>query len=52
MKVFLERPRIAAAAGIALVAFVVVATLAGGALAGDGDCSTASGTGSPPRTQP
>ncbi len=46
----LERPRVAVALVGALVALVVVAMLAGGALAG-GDCPDKGGTGGQPPTQ-
>jgi hypothetical protein len=46
----LERPRVAFALVGALVAIVVIAMLAGGALAG-GDCPDTGGTGGQPPTQ-
>jgi hypothetical protein len=44
MSGLLERPRVIVALGAALVAIVVIAMLAGGALAG-GDCPGKGGTG-------
>jgi hypothetical protein len=51
MNTLRERPRMAAALSVAVVALVVVSMLAGGALAGDGDCPAASSADVPPRTQ-
>lgn len=46
-----ERPRRVAALSVALVALVVVSMLAGGALAGDGDCPAATSADVPSRTK-
>ena len=50
MNTLRERPRMAAALSVAVVALVAVSMLAGGALAGD-DCPAASSADVPPRTQ-
>lgn len=50
MNGLLERPRVVIALAGALVALVVVAMLAGGALAG-GDCPDKGGAGGQPPTQ-
>jgi hypothetical protein len=51
MNALRERPRMAVALSVAMVALVAVSMLAGGALAGDSDCPAASGADMPPRTQ-